>query len=333
VSDQFAPHAGPSPANPEVGRYVVFISAAVLAVASLLTVYEIDLGLDDEDAALGATLLGGLDTSWRAWSDAWSIFPLVPIVLVAAILGAIWLVAEQADGMNVRDHILGLRAASVRVIIGVLAVLTLAAFVLRSFMTSGEESLDLGVGAWLLLAGAVGYLVGAVLDDRTSAEPAEPVTAPELREPSSLVILGSGLLVLVASFLPAVGASGAFAEDGNEAETLNAWGEGFRPVFGLPAIAAVVVVVLLLLHQRGSAQAPLGMSSPVWRWAFSVFALVAALSLLIGNPIFGAFGNFIDVEFGQYLSALGAIGLVVGSFLERSASDLAHPGSSPPTSF
>src|SRR5687767_6551752 len=101
MSDPFAAGGRPATGDPDVGRYVIFISAAVLVVASFLTLYQIDLGLDEDEADLGAAMFGGLiDTSWKAWSDAWSIFPLVPIVLLAAIAGALWLAAESADGMR-----------------------------------------------------------------------------------------------------------------------------------------------------------------------------------------------------------------------------------------
>jgi len=333
MTDQFSSGGDPAPGSPDTGRYVVFVSAAVLLVASLLTLYEIDLGLEDEEADLGTAMFGGLlETSWKVWSDAWSIFPLVPIVLVLALVGAAWLAAEHANGMNVPDRVLGVPAADVRVILGVLAILTMAAYVLRTFMAGGDEALGLGVGGWLLLAGSIGYLVGAILDRRGAVHGGVASAAPDPSAPSSLVIFTSAVVVLVASFLPAVGASGLFSEGGNETETLNAWGEGFRPVYGLPAVAAVVVVMLLLIHQRGTAQAPIGIGSAVWRWAFSGFALLCAISLLIGNPVFGSFGNFIDVEFGQYLTLLGAVGLVAGCFMERSVGQ-AGPGTAPPTTF
>ena len=76
----------------------------------------------------------------------------------------------------------------------------------------------------------------------------------------------------------------------------------------------------------------MGIGSAVWRWAFSGFALLSAVSLLIGNPVFGSFGNFIDVKFGQYLTLLGAAGLVAGCFMERSAGR-AGLGTAPPTTF
>lgn len=331
MSDQFSVGGDPSPGRPDAGRYVVFVSAAVLLVASLLTLYEIDL--ENEEADQGAALFGGfIETSWKAWSDAWSIFPLVPIVLVLAVVGAVWLAAEHADGMNVPVRVLGVSAAGVRVILGLLAVLTMAAYVLRTFVAGGDEALGLGVGGWLLLAGSIGYLVGAILDGKGKTDSPVAPAAPEPSAPSSLVIFASAIVVLGASFLPAVGAAGGFAGDGNENETLNAWGEGFRPVYGLPTVAAVVVAVLLVIHQRGTAQAPMGIGSDVWRWAFSGFALLSAISLLIGNPVFGAFGNFIDVEFGQYLTLLGTAGLVTGCFMERSAGR-AGTGTAPPTTF
>lgn len=333
MSDQFSVGGDPSPRSPDAGRYVVLVSAAVLLVASLLTLYEIDLGLGEEDADPGAAMFDGLfETSWKAWSDAWSIFPLVPIVLLLVLVGAVWLAAEHAGGMDVPDRLLGVPAAGVRVVLGLLAVLTMAAYVLRTFIAGGDEALSLGVGGWLLLAGSIGYLVGAILDGKGAADTPVAPAAPEASARSSLVIFASAIVVLVASFLPAVGAAGGFAEGGNETESFNAWGEGFRPVYGLPAVAAVAVALLLLIHQRGTAQAPMGIGSAVWRWAFSGFALLSAISLLIGNPVFGSFGNFIDVEFGQYLTLLGAAGLVTGCFMERSAGG-AGPGTAPPTTF
>ncbi len=333
MADQFRAGDSSSSPAPSGPRYLLFASAGLVLVASLLTFYEIDFALDEEEAELGAALLGGfLETSWTAWSDAWGIFPLMPIVLLSAIAAAVWLAADHAPGVNAPKQVLGVPGSAVRVIVGSLAVLTVAAYALRTFLTEGEDTVGLGIGGWLLLAGSIGYLVGAVLDGKESLDPGGDRRSPELSSPSSLVIIISAAIVLVASFLPAFGAAGLFAEDGSGAETTTPWSDGFRPVYGLPAIASALVVILLVLGQQDMARAPLGVAGARWRRTLCGFALISALALLIGNPVFGAFSSFIDVEYGQYLTLLGAAGLVAGCVMEHLAGRSAA-SEEPPTTF
>lgn len=332
MSDQF-PTAGAS--RFDAATIVTLVSSALLLVGSFLSFYELDLGLDSTEEQLGSAFFGGLETSWKVWSDAWSLFPLLTIVVLLPVLAAVLLVLDQV-GTAAPGRLASIEWRPVRLLLGVIALVTVAAYVLRSFLTSDDDFVSLGIGAWVVLVGVVGYVVGAAMArpaDQTGPEAAPAAgTGSRFSAPWALVTLASAAVTVVGSFLPVLGAAeglGGLAE-GSESE--NAWADGLRPVFGLPAIAAVIVVVLLLVGEGvwANARGRLGITASAARWAFSGLGVVAALGLVLGNPVFGAFSNIVDVKYGLYLMLLGAVGMLGGCLMHRMA---AATPTQPPTSF
>jgi hypothetical protein len=309
---------GPSAAP----RWLLLASGAVLIVGSSLSFYELELG-GTPDSGLGAELLLDdlVESSWTAWSNAWSIVPLLPLVVVVLpLLSTLW-VAAGARGPT---RLGGVPGSAVRTVVAVLALATVVAYLLRTVSgNDADGSLDPGPGAWVLLAGTVLHLAGALLAAWQEAVPApEPPPVPEdgLGSTALFVTLGAAAVTLVGSFLPALTLVNVYAEVPREATAL-AWSDGLRPVFGLPALAGVAVVAVLLLHERGVV-APLRVPWTTWRLAASGFAVVASIAIVLGDPLFEAFSDATEVRFGQWVVLAGAFGMLAGTLADRRATSL-----------
>jgi hypothetical protein len=309
-----------APRTPSAARWAVLASGALLVVGSFLPLYTSERPDGGVGSAGDAILDAVIETSWTSWSNAWSIVPLVPLVVVVLpVLATLWLAA----GSLLPDRLGPVAAAAARTAVGVLAVLTIVAYLLRSLSADDAgDAIDLGSGAWVLLVGAALHL-GAVVAAGWSepAPPPEPRPVPEdeLASTALLVTLGAAVVAVAGSFLPALTFVDELSETPSEATTL-AWGDGLRPVFALPAIAAIAVVVVLLAHQRGTS-APLAVAWSTWRLAVSAFAVVASVSLLVGNALWGGFGDLADVRAGQWVMFAGAVGMLAGTLTDRRRPD------------
>lgn len=80
-----------------------------MLVGSFLPFYEMDLAPTESEGGFeefGAALFGFfIETSWSAWSDAWSIFPLLTLCVVLSIL--VGLVAGLRRFTAVRTPVFG----------------------------------------------------------------------------------------------------------------------------------------------------------------------------------------------------------------------------------
>jgi hypothetical protein len=130
--------------QPTPGELVGIGAGVVLLIGSFLPFYSIDAsGFRSED--------------WNAWSNDLNLFPLATLaVLLGVATAARIAVARFASPPDAA----WMRWGEYDLVLGLLATLTLTAFVLRDL---GDFSIDKGIGAWLVLIGAIALIVSAVL--------------------------------------------------------------------------------------------------------------------------------------------------------------------------
>lgn len=146
---------------------------------------------------------------------------------------------------------------------------------------------------------------------------------------SDKVIAGSGIALLIFSFLPWYG-KGGYSESG---WSYFLWGI-------IPALLAIALVALVAVKNFASnvklPEAPYGL---IFLGGAGLAALLVILKLLIGQK-YGGFGFSVSLErkFGLFLAVLASIGLVAGAFLkfqagEETTTSSSGGGNTPPTPF
>lgn len=190
------------PAGPETSEVVMYAAGAVLLVASFLPMVEIDLVESEDDAGFGALFGAFIETEWNAWSNAFSIFPLVslPLLCVLVLVGARAL--ERFAGTTVPAQVFGIPLPVARAALTAFAILTVAAQLVRALLDSGAEddgSFVVGLGGWLAALALVALLITAI-QEAMSAPPVDAVRRrPDVRA-TGIVIAGT-VAVAVASVL------------------------------------------------------------------------------------------------------------------------------------
>lgn len=131
--------------QPTPGELVGIGAGVVLLIGSFLPFYSIDAsGFRSED--------------WNAWSNDLNLFPLATLaVLLGVATAARIAVARFASPPDAP----WMRWGDYDLVLGLLVTLTVVAYFFRDLGVP-----DLGIGAWLLLIGAVALLVSAVLRNR-----------------------------------------------------------------------------------------------------------------------------------------------------------------------
>lgn len=159
---------------------------------------------------------------------------------------------------------------------------------------------------------------------------------------SDWVIAGSGLVLLIASFLDwfTVEIEGNEFFSGASAGG-NGWDVGFFWA-GIPVLLGLAMIAVVAIKafspETKLPDLPIGWGQALFI-AGAVAAAIVLLKLLIGEDADGAeaFGFEVKRAFGLFLATLAAIGLAVGGFLkwqeEKSGADsypMAGPGTPPP---
>jgi hypothetical protein len=129
---------------------------------------------------------------------------------------------------------------------------------------------------------------------------------------AQIVILASGAVAFIASFLPWVSVDTPFSDF-----TANAWDGDFLvwPTFWWVGIFGLLMAVQVALTAFASVSFPdnvLGFSWPQIHLMLSIFTVLLTVSFLIGGDSKG---------FGFWLSLLASIGLVVGAYMLQSETD------------
>ena len=137
------------------------------------------------------------------------------------------------------------------------------------------------------------------------------------------IIAGSGLLLFIASFLPWFGLDGFSATD-------NGWDTGFLWA-GLPALLGLAAAITTVMRANGGQLPDLPIPWPLATLAAAgLSALLVVLKLAIGREVCG-FGECLDLtrEWGLWVAAIAALGLLAGSFLKFQEDKSTSPGSGP----
>ena len=136
--------------------------------------------------------------------------------------------------------------------------------------------------------------------------------------PPQIIIMASGAVMLLGSFLK------FFGDD-------NAWSSGGLPIVTLAAWIGIAMAVLIALQAFANVKLPDRVLTFTWPQLHLVLAAYAAL-LMIGWLLL-KYPVSLDRGIGFWLMFLGAAGLVVGAVMMRNESPASAGPSSPPTSF
>ncbi len=293
--------APPRPAAPRgsaavpPGEFIVIAGGALMLIFSFLAWYKFE----------ETSFFEG--QSWSAWSNAFNLFPLATLIAIVGALLAAGTAAAAFGGVALPDRLLGFTFAQIRVAFGVLATLTLLAYLLRSFGEGG--GLEKDIGLYIALLGSIGLLAGAVMGQLGEpAEAGEGGAGGGQPSPATLVLIGAGVVILIGSFLSSISSGG---------EGTSAWGEGLFPLYTLPALLGAVVAIEAAMAEFAGARLPalLGMSWSQIRLACSGWALLMMICFLIGRV--AVEGGGVGKGAGFWIMLIAAIGLVAGSVMRE----------------
>lgn len=307
-------------------QIIVGLGGLLLLIGSFLPFYKAPIAESTDEFDLGAVFGALLDTSWKVWSDAWSMFPILPVAIILLLSIVAVVVLPTFTGIRTPQKMFGQQFDQFARCASLLALATIANYILRNFAnsTTGWE-LEAGTGAWVTAVGAALVVIGIFSETTgsvtTQVSPLPPPTPQHSTKQSGLVIdarvrnfmLLSGLVGLfVATFLKVVGASfSSESEDG----TINGWSDGGRPVYLWGALIVVVFTIITVAY-RFNPDAKVALTGQTLRTTqinLSVYALLHALTLTLGNFLFGGFGGMVDPAIGVYVSLIAAVVLVIAT--------------------
>ena len=298
----------------------------MLLIGSFLPFYKAPIAENTDEFDLGAVFGALLDTSWKVWSDAWSMFPILPIAIILLLSIVAVVVLPSFTAIRTPQKVLGQQFDQFARCTSLLALATIANYMLRNFAnsTTGWE-LEAGSGAWVTAVGTALVVIGIFTEKSGSlpapSSPLPPPTSQQSTKQSGLVIdarvrnfmLLSGLVgLLAATFLKVVGTS--FSSESGDG-TINGWSDGGRPVYLWGAFIAVVFTIISAAYRfNPDAKVALtGQSLRTTQINLSIYSLLHALTLTLGNFAFGGFGGMIDPAIGVYVSLIAAVVLVVAT--------------------
>lgn len=278
-------------------------SGVLMLIFSFLAFYKVE----ESDFFDGQT--------WSAWSNALNLFPLATVIVLIGVALAAAVAAARFGGVSLPAGLFGFSWSDLRLLAGILGTLTLLAYLLRS-----TQGVDKGIGLIITTLASVGLLVGAVMERQASspaAAPAETGGGAGQPTPAVLVILGSGLVLLIGSFLSVV-------------EDTSAWGEAAFPLFTLPAILGVIVAGQVAAGEFAGIQLPgiLGLTWSKIRLSFSAWAAFIMVALLIGRV--SVEGSEISKGAGFWIMLVASIALVVGAVMKEGEGARPAPAAAPP---
>ncbi|CAN5226303.1 hypothetical protein BH18ACT4_BH18ACT4_10660 [soil metagenome] len=164
---------------------------------------------------------------------------------------------------------------------------------------------------------------------------------------SDWIILGSALVLLIASFLPWFEVTASVEDFGSSSASGNGWDVGFFWA-GLPVLLGLAMAAYVAIKAFSQTQLPDAPWPVILLAAGALAALIVILTLLIGEDageaeIGDVFNSGVDIDvkraFGLFLATLASIGLAAGAFLKfqedkaGGSAGYRAPGSTPPTPF
>jgi hypothetical protein len=144
--------------------------------------------------------------------------------------------------------------------------------------------------------------------------------------PAEWVIVGAGVVVVVASFLPWYRLPVNVVLDASSARTSSAWSRGFAPMTLLPVVFALAVAVPVVLARLADLHLPEqipGMQRAQLRTVFAIGAALLALAEVATNRMYGPVS--LARGPGLWLTLLGSLALLAGVLLDRKAATQPEP--------
>jgi hypothetical protein len=139
----------PQRKQPTPGEIVTMASAAFVLLAAFLPFYEAN--------GLGAR------ASWNAWSDAFLIFPLVPVMVVLCVVLGVLTGLRAFGATALPRRMLGFTFEQLNVAASVLVAITLLTYFLRDAVP------DKGAGLIIMFLAGIGMVVGAFVQRTQTA--------------------------------------------------------------------------------------------------------------------------------------------------------------------
>jgi hypothetical protein len=254
-----------------------------------------------------------LSLEWNAWSNAWSLYP---VVLLGALYGCVPVVAFARSRLRRRPWTPTEGGACT--LLGVACLLTVLAYWLRDVRMS-TVVLDTGPGAWMMFLGATASAAGswlhydaAVRDAPTDRRPVRSYVGPEV-----LVVWIGAAIVLLASFLTVF----ELPTVGGETVAASAWSRNFSPpLFLLPVLWALLLAALVsvpLLPRRLRPRTILRVERVDVEFGLAAVATITVVGLSVGVLGFRSFGgqSAIQREYGWWCMVAGTLLAVVGAFV------------------
>lgn len=149
-------------------------------------------------------------------------------------------------------------------------------------------------------------------------------------KPSQIVLMASGAVTLVFSFLAFYKVDYGF---GSDSESFNAWSGDAGTLFlaTWPALFGLAIGGLVAATVFGNVSLPERILTFSWKQIYFVLAF-AGFIIMLGYLLGGGAPDGVDKGFGFYLMLLGSIGLLAGSVMELLDGDSATPNAGPGTS-
>lgn len=304
-------------------QIVIGVGGLFLLIGSFMPFYNAPIEESTDEFDFGAVFGALLDTSWKVWSDAWSMFPIVPIAMILLLSIAVVVVLPSFTAIRPPQKVFGQQFDQFAKCTSLLASATIATYILRNFVNSTTSwDLEAGNGAWVIAVGAVLTVIGIFTgstDVRSTPNtpPSAQLSQPPMKQLGLVIdtnirniLLLIGLAGLFfATFLKVVGT--AFSSESGD-ETITGWSDGARPVYLWGAVIALVFSVISAVYRfNPDAKVVLtGQSLRTTQINLSIYALLHALTLVLGNFAFGGFGGMIDPSIGVYMSLISAVLLV-----------------------
>jgi hypothetical protein len=135
--------------QPTPGELVGIGAGVVLLIGSFLPFYSFDVDIP-----------GFAGEDWSAWSNDLNLFPLATLVVLLGVATAARIAVNR---FGTAPDAAWMRWGEYDLVLGVLASITTLAFIFRDL---GDFAVDTGIGAWLMLIGAIALVVSAALRSR-----------------------------------------------------------------------------------------------------------------------------------------------------------------------
>lgn len=268
-------------------------SGAVMLIFSFLAFYKVDVDGGD---------------SWSAWSNAFNLFPLSTLLVIAGVALAAEVAVRRFADASIPDGVAGFSWSQLRLVLGALGTLVMLGYLIRSF--GSEAGFAKGVGLFLTTLAMIGLVVSAVMERAEGGtESAAGAVGRHEPLPGDWLVIGGGVVILIGSFL-------GLYETGLD-ETTSAWGQGLFPLYAIPALLGVVMAAQVAASAFADVRIPdrvLGLSWREIHLVLGFFVAFMMVSFLIGRVTIEDADA--SKEIGFWIMLLASLALAAGAFLK-----------------